>query len=36
MRARGGEHEIRAIKSSTLTTKEESDPIKTLNERRDL
>jgi hypothetical protein len=32
MRAGGTEHEIRAIKSSALTTNEEANPIKTLNE----
>jgi hypothetical protein len=32
MRAGGAEHEIRLIKSSALTTEEETEPIKALNE----
>jgi hypothetical protein len=32
MRAGGAEHEIRSIKSAALTTEEETEPIKALNE----
>jgi hypothetical protein len=32
MRAGGAEQQIRAIKSSALTTEEEAEPIKTLNQ----